>query len=83
MKTKTKELGQPSWRIATRHVEASVTETGGHVGPVTFRIGRKKVRPLSVADLVFGLLEVAILVEIRTAALPNNETRRQNQRARR
>ena len=41
--------GQPSWRIATREVEAFVTETGGHLGPVTFRVGGKKAQPFSIA----------------------------------
>lgn len=32
MKTGLKtKLGQPSWRVATREVEAFVTETGGHL----------------------------------------------------
>jgi len=42
-------LGQPSWRIATREVEAFVTETGGHLGPVTFRIRGKNIQPFSIA----------------------------------
>jgi hypothetical protein len=46
LKTK---FGQPSWRIVTGEVEAFVTETGGHLGPVTFRVGRKKIQPFSIA----------------------------------
>jgi hypothetical protein len=42
-------LGQPSWRIATPRVEAFVTETGGHLGPVIFDRRGKKIAPLSVA----------------------------------
>jgi len=42
-------LGQPSWRIATREVEAFVTETGGHLGPVTFRLGKKTIQPYAIA----------------------------------
>lgn len=50
MKAKlTMKLGQPSWRLATREVEAFVTETGGHLGPVTFRLGGRKIQPFSVA----------------------------------
>jgi hypothetical protein len=50
MKTSLKtKLGQPSWRVATREVEAFVTETGGHLGPVTFHLGGKKIQPFSVA----------------------------------
>ena len=41
--------GQPSWRLATPEVEAFVTETGGHLGPVSFRIPGQTVQPLSVA----------------------------------
>lgn len=41
--------GQPSWRLATPQVEAFVTETGGHIGPVTFTLGRRKISPFSVA----------------------------------
>jgi hypothetical protein len=39
----------PSWRLATPEVEAWLTKTGGHVGPVTFSLGRRKVRPFHVA----------------------------------
>jgi hypothetical protein len=42
-------LGQPSWRLASKQVEAYVTETGGHVGPVTFHLPGRKVQPYSVA----------------------------------
>ena len=48
VKTRLK-FGQPSWRISTREVEAFVTETGGHLGPVTFRLGEKKIKPFAVA----------------------------------
>ena len=41
--------GQPSWRIASPHVEAFVTELGGHLGPVSFRLGGKRIEPYSVA----------------------------------
>jgi len=40
---------QPSWRLATREVEAFVTRRGGQLGPVTFRLGRRRVQPFSVA----------------------------------
>jgi hypothetical protein len=42
-------LGQPSWRLASTEVEAFVTETGGHLGPVTFDRRGRKIQPLSVA----------------------------------
>ncbi len=50
MKTTLKtKSGQPSWRVATREVEAFVTETGGHLAPVTFRVGGKKIQPFAIA----------------------------------
>ena len=42
-------LGQPSWRLTSKRVEAFVTQTGGHLGPVTFDRRRRKIAPLSVA----------------------------------
>jgi len=44
-----KVLGQPSWHLATKNVELFVTRTGGHVGPITFQLGRRKIQPMSVA----------------------------------
>ncbi|HEY3863509.1 MAG TPA: hypothetical protein VGO59_16655 [Verrucomicrobiae bacterium] len=51
MKSKSKTVvhGQPSWRLVSDSVEAFVTELGGHLGPVTFKIGGKKIMPYSVA----------------------------------
>jgi hypothetical protein len=50
MKPKLKiKQGQPSWRVTNAAVEAFVTETGGHLGPVTFKVGAKKIQPFSVA----------------------------------
>jgi hypothetical protein len=43
------KFGQPSWRIATKSVEAFITETGGHVGPVTFYIGGRRIQPYAIA----------------------------------
>ncbi len=48
MKTSTIS-GQASWRIATKSVEAFVTQAGGHLGPVTFKIGKRKIAPYSLA----------------------------------
>jgi len=42
-------LGQPSWPLASHQVQAYVTQTGGQLGPVTFRIGGRSISPLSVA----------------------------------
>ena len=41
--------GQPSWPVHASRVKAFVTPVGGHLGPVTFTVGRKKLRPFSVA----------------------------------
>lgn len=42
-------LGQKSWRLATNQVEAFVTCTGGHLGPVTFHTEAGPVQPFAVA----------------------------------
>jgi len=42
-------LGQPSWRLANSEIEAFLTQTGGHLGPITFDRKGKKIKPLSVA----------------------------------
>jgi len=44
-----KVFGQKSFVIRNRQVDAAVTELGGHLGPVTFNLGKKKVQPFSVA----------------------------------
>jgi hypothetical protein len=50
MKPKLKiKHGQPSWRVANDAVEAFVTETGGHLGPVTFKVGKERIQPFAVA----------------------------------
>jgi hypothetical protein len=52
MKTESKTTvvrGQPSWRVASKDVEAFVTVQGGHLGPVTFDLRRRKIQPFSVA----------------------------------
>ena len=46
---KRKIHGQPSWRLASKDVEAFVTEIGGHLGPVTFERRGRKIQPFSVA----------------------------------
>src|ERR1051325_2650244 len=42
-------MGQPSWRVATKTTEAFLTESGGHLGPVTFKLNGRKITPFSVA----------------------------------
>ena len=42
-------LGQASWRLASDQVEAFVTETGGHLGPVIFDRHGRRLQPYSVA----------------------------------
>jgi len=41
--------GRKSWRLAASAVEAFVTRTGGHVAPVTFNVGGKKIQPFHIA----------------------------------
>jgi hypothetical protein len=41
--------GQPSWSFKSSHVDAHLTRLGGHLAPVTFRLGTRKVQPFSVA----------------------------------
>jgi hypothetical protein len=41
--------GQPSWRFASKEVDAFVTERGGHLGPVTFHCGHRRIQPYSIA----------------------------------
>jgi hypothetical protein len=41
--------GQPSWRIAREGVEAFVTQVGGHLAPVTFRLAGRAVQPYHIA----------------------------------
>jgi hypothetical protein len=43
------KFGHASWRVATREVEAFVTETGGQLGPVTFFLRGEKIQPFSIA----------------------------------
>ncbi|MEZ0327319.1 MAG: hypothetical protein ACAH95_15585 [Fimbriimonas sp.] len=42
-------FGQPSFRIASDLAEGWVTELGGQLGPVTFRLGDRNIQPFSVA----------------------------------
>lgn len=41
--------GQRSWRVASKEVEAYVTQMGGHLAPVTFNLGGRPFQPYSVA----------------------------------
>src|SRR5438874_12396771 len=52
-------LGQPSWRVASRRVEAYITRTGGHMGPVTFDRRGRKIDALSVAPWAIEKLDPA------------------------
>lgn len=47
---KTKSIsGQASWTFSSDRVEAAITESGGHLAPVRFKLGRREVAPFSVA----------------------------------
>lgn len=41
--------GQPSWQFASDRVEAAITEMGGQLAPVRFRLGRRIIEPFSIA----------------------------------
>ncbi len=41
--------GQRSWRIKARGIEAFVTQLGGHLAPVYFDLGKKKIQPFEIA----------------------------------
>jgi hypothetical protein len=41
--------GQPSWRLDSDRITAAVTQLGGHLGPVRFRLPHGAVEPFSVA----------------------------------
>lgn len=49
MKPRWKIASESSWRLASREVEAFITARGGHLGPVTFRWGRRRIQPFNVA----------------------------------
>jgi hypothetical protein len=40
---------QPSWSISSDCVDAAVTRLGGHLAPVEFRVGRRRVQPFQIA----------------------------------
>jgi hypothetical protein len=44
-----KVSGQPSWCLASDQVRAFITRRGGHLGPVAFALGKRKVEPFSFA----------------------------------
>jgi hypothetical protein len=41
--------GQLSWRLTGSHVDAYITRLGGHLGPITFSVGGKKLQPMAIA----------------------------------
>ena len=49
MKATFQQFSQPSWRIANASVEAFVTVKGGHLAPVTFRVGGRRIQPYAIA----------------------------------
>lgn len=42
-------FGEPSWRISSKDVDAFLTHNAGHLGPISFKVGGKKIAPFSVA----------------------------------
>ena len=41
-------FGQASWRLATRNVEAYLTRLGGHLGPISFHVGGRTIKPYAL-----------------------------------
>lgn len=54
-----------SWRIATSQVEAFISKQGGHLGPVTFRLGRSYIQPYSVAPWTHEKMKTPIPAMLR------------------
>ncbi|MEO6873338.1 MAG: hypothetical protein ABI222_00810 [Opitutaceae bacterium] len=49
MKTSLKKsCGQTGWSFASKSVSAFLTQTGGHLAPVTFKLGQRFVQPFSI-----------------------------------
>lgn len=44
-----KIYGQESWVLETAEIEAAVTRQAGHLAPVRFRLGNRKVEPYAIA----------------------------------
>jgi hypothetical protein len=44
-----KTLGEPSWPLKCKGVQAFVTRSGGHIAPIRFRLGSRVVAPMHVA----------------------------------
>lgn len=53
-------LGQPSWEFATESVEAAITEVGGQLAPVRFRLGERIIEPFSIAPWTMEKFDPAI-----------------------
>lgn len=41
--------GQPGWSFACDRVQAFLTQTGGHLAPVSFKLGKQVVQPFAIA----------------------------------
>ena len=57
--------GQPSWHISSRDVNAYVTQLGGHLGPVTFRLCGRDIQPFSVAPWAIERCEADLPAVLR------------------
>lgn len=44
-----KVAGADSWLLNKGHVEAALTHQGGHLAPVTFKLGSRRISPYSIA----------------------------------
>jgi hypothetical protein len=41
--------GELSWPIKSTHAAAHITRTGGQIGPITFKLGSRRISPMHVA----------------------------------
>jgi len=47
-----KSLGREAWELTSDRTQAWITRTGGHLGPVRFRLGRRHIQPLATAPWI-------------------------------
>ena len=57
--------GQPSWTLRASRVRAHLTKLGGHLGPITFRVGARSIAPCSVAPWAEEKIDPATIPLLR------------------
>lgn len=56
-------LGQPSWSFGSNRVKANLTELGGHLAPVRFKLRSGEVQPFSVSPWAREEVDTVPLLE--------------------